>query len=130
LALPANSLNQAVRLLTVLDDEFEALKSQNLEQFERLQPEKLELLKAFASLDFSKSGASLASSSDWEEFQKTILECRDRHRRNGILIQRKLDAIRAALKTLQGADPASSVEIYDRLGRLAAGRRKGGYTEA
>ena len=119
-----------MRLLTVLDEEFEALKSQNLEQFERLQPEKLELLKAFASLDFSKAGALLANSPDWEEFQQTILECRDRHRRNGILIQRKLDAIRAALKTLQGADSSSSVEIYDRLGRLATGRRKGGYTEA
>lgn len=128
--LPADSLNQALRLLTVLDDEFEALKAQNLERFEQLQPQKLELLKVFASLDFSQSGSLLTNSPDWEEFQKTILECRDRHRRNGILIQRKLDAIRAALKTLQGADPTSSVEIYDRLGRLATGRRKGGYTEA
>ena len=130
MALFLTSLSQAQRLLKVLDDEFEALKSQNLDHFERLQTEKLELLKDFARLDLSESGASLVASPEWAEFQKTILECRDRHRRNGILIQRKLDAIRAALKTLQGADPASSVEIYDRLGRLAVGRRKGGYTEA
>jgi hypothetical protein len=45
-------------------------------------------------------------------------------------VQRKLDAIRAALKTLQGADAASSVEVYDRMGRMSANRRSRGLADA
>jgi hypothetical protein len=44
------------------------------------------------------------------------------HRRNEILIIRKLDAIRGTLQTLNGTDSTASVEVYDRLGRMARGR--------
>ena len=36
------------RLRALLDDEFEALKAQDLEWFERMQPTKLELLQSLA----------------------------------------------------------------------------------
>jgi flagellar biosynthesis/type III secretory pathway chaperone len=123
--------NSAQRLATLLDEEFEALKAQDLDRFEALQPEKIALLGRLAQLKVpepSTDGGQLPS--DWRDFEDQILECRDRHRRNSILIQRKLDAIRAALKTLQGVDPTSSVEVYDRLGRIATGKKKSGYTDA
>jgi hypothetical protein len=59
-----------------------------------------------------------------------MAQCRDMHRRNEVLIGRKIDAIRGALQSLQVQDPASSVEIYDRLGKLNRVRRGRGYSDA
>jgi hypothetical protein len=56
--------------------------------------------------------------------------CRDMHRRNEILILRKLDAIRGALESLNVNDPTSPVEVYDRLGQIKRLRRMRGYSEA
>jgi flagellar biosynthesis/type III secretory pathway chaperone len=127
----ASEKTSASRLAALLDEEFEALKAQDLDRFESLQPEKSSLIARLASVQPPEIRADDgAVASDWSSFQDTVLECRDRHRRNSILIQRKLDAIRAALKTLQGADPTSSVEVYDRLGRIAVGRKKSSFTDA
>lgn len=124
-------------LAVLLDDEFEALKTQDLDHFERLQPAKVDLLKKISQVPPPKAesagNAPVASggvNADWESFQQLVRECRDRHQRNAILIQRKLDAIRSALRTLQGADATSSVEVYDRLGRLAGNKRRSSYTDA
>jgi flagellar biosynthesis/type III secretory pathway chaperone len=59
-----------------------------------------------------------------------MAHCRDLHRRNEVLITRKIDAIRGALQSLQVEDPSSSVEIYDRLGKVSRVRRGRGYNEA
>jgi flagellar biosynthesis/type III secretory pathway chaperone len=128
----------SARLLSLLlDEEFEALKAQDLEHFERLQPNKVDLLKKISQVPPPKAnstegsqGSQAGLSAEWEGFQQLVRECRDRHQRNAILIQRKLDAIRSALRTLQGADATSSVEVYDRLGRLAANKRRSSYTDA
>ena len=120
----------ALRLAALLDEEFEALKQQDLDRFEALQPEKIDLLRRLGSISPPQPTSSGDFGADWLQFQDLVIDCRDRHRRNSILIQRKLDAIRAALKTLQGADPTSSVEVYDRLGRIATGKKKSGYTDA
>ena len=128
----------SARLLSLLlDEEFEALKAQDLEHFERLQPNKVDLLKKISQVPPPKAnstegsqGSQAGLSAELEGFQQLVRECRDRHQRNAILIQRKLDAIRSALRTLQGADATSSVEVYDRLGRLAANKRRSSYTDA
>jgi flagellar biosynthesis/type III secretory pathway chaperone len=59
-----------------------------------------------------------------------MMACRDMHRRNEILIMRKLDAIRGALESLNVTDPTSPVEVYDRLGQIKRLRRLRGFTEA
>ena len=46
------TLNSVKRLDSLLTEEFEALKNQNLEFFEALQAEKLKILEVLASLDF------------------------------------------------------------------------------
>ena len=120
------ALEQADRLLTLLDAEFEALKNQDIPLFESFQQEKMAILQYLGSIA-SPEGADEAS---WSSFLDRVKDCRDRHRRNQILIQRKLDAIRGALKTLEGAEAASSVEVYDKMGRLSAGRRGRGLADA
>ncbi len=117
----------AERLLALLDEEFEVLKVQNLDAFESLQPEKGDIIKQLSGLALPEDGPeSLA----WDGFRAQIRDCADRHRRNEILIQRKLEAIRAALKTLQGPDPLNAVEVYDRMGRMSSARRGRGLADA
>ena len=124
---PSDSLPQAERLLALLDAEFEALKIQDLTAFESHQSEKAAHLQELGGLTLPEEGPEAQA---WEPFREVIRQCRDHHRRNQILVQRKLDAIRAALKTLQGADAASSVEVYDRMGRMSANRRSRGLADA
>ena len=118
-------------LASVLEDEFSALKVQDLDRFEQLLGLKTELLQSLSEI----TGVKQPEDADklgpqWEEFRGRMLACRDLHRRNEILIVRKLDAIRGALDSLQVTDPASSVEVYDRLGRVNRLRRGRGYSEA
>ena len=129
------------RLRALLDDEFEALKAQDLEWFERMQPTKLELLQSLAGAVPPESTATAAGDSanaaqlalqmqQWDEFVAVMNECREAHRRNDVLIRSKLEAIRGTLRMLQSADESSSVDIYDRLGRVGGGPRGRGYQDA
>jgi flagellar biosynthesis/type III secretory pathway chaperone len=133
---PAEHLAQAEvlarELFDMLELEFEQLKAQNLDAFEASQASKNSLLQQLMQLA-QISGPESADSlnSDWNGFKEQMTVCRDMHRRNEILISRKIDAIRGALQSLQVFDPTSSVEIYDRLGKLSRTRRgRGGYAEA
>lgn len=125
------------RLRRLLDEEFEALKGQDLTKFERLQPPKSQLLQELsdivethrALLESSVStGTQLLTS--WDAFRASMLECRDLHRRNELLILRKRDTIRGALQALVGGGETSSVDVYDRLGRVNRINKRQGYTQA
>lgn len=116
--------DQLVQLLAL---EFEALKSQDLDRFETLQPGKNELL-----LELSQKcppAQDLQDLPEWEPLRDKLVECRDLHRRNAILIERKLDTIRGTLNSLRVGDSGSSVEVYDRLGQVARFGRGRGYQE-
>jgi len=133
----ASSLEQALALAQSLEDmleqEFAHLKVQNLDAFEASQSSKNELLQQLAQLTGIDGPASAdALGPEWDGFKEHMAHCRDMHRRNEVLIVRKIDAIRGALQSLQVQDPTSSVEIYDRLGKVSRGGRRGGrgYAEA
>jgi len=117
-------------LRELLDMEFDALKAQDLDQFEVLLSQKNQLLSELTQItgvhqpqDADKLGVH------WQDFRTRMLECRDLHRRNEILILRKLDAIRGALESLNVTEASSSVEVYDRLGQIKRIRRLRGFTE-
>jgi len=118
------------QLAELLEQEFEALKAQDLDQFEVLLSGKNHLLSELTRLtgvtqlnDADKLGAH------WSNFRTRMLQCRDMHRRNEILIMRKLDAIRGALESLNVNEATSPVEVYDRLGQIKRIRRLRGFTE-
>ncbi len=117
-------------LLQILEKEFDALRVQDLDRFESLQPEKLRIFEVLAALSGVGTPGSRLEAPGWDAFRELIANCRDLHRRNEVLISRKLDAIRGTLHTLRGADPTAPVEIYDRLGRMARLRGGRGYEEA
>jgi flagellar biosynthesis/type III secretory pathway chaperone len=122
---------QLDRLTDLLDEEFNALKEQNLDAFEELLEEKNHILADLSQL----TGVRQPEDADrlgpeWTPFRTRMVTCRDMHRRNEILILRKLDAIRGALESLNVNDPTSPVEVYDRLGQIKRLKRMRGYSEA
>ena len=116
--------DQLVQLLAL---EFEALKSQDLDRFESLQAGKNDLLADLAGL--CPSAEDLQNLPEWDALRELLIECRDMHRRNAVLIERKLDTIRGALHSLRAGDSGSPVEVYDRLGQVARFSRGRGYQE-
>ena len=116
--------DQLVQLLAL---EFEALKSQDLDRFESLQAGKNDLLAELAGL--CPSAEDLQNLPEWDALRESLIECRDMHRHNAVLIERKLDTIRGALHSLRAGDSGSPVEVYDRLGQVARFSRGRGYQE-
>ena len=120
-------LTLTAQLAQLLALEFEALKSQDLDRFESLQPGKNDLLQELT--EKCPSAQELQDLPEWENLREMLLECRDLHRRNAILIERKLDTIRGTLNSLRVGDTGSTVEVYDRLGQVARFNRGRGYQE-
>lgn len=122
------ALALAAQLAETLQLEFEALQQQNLEHFEQLQAGKTELLAQIASL--CPPSDVMQREPSWQGLLNQMAHCRDLHRRNAVLIERKLEAIRGALQSLQSAAAPSSVEVYDRMGQVARFSRGRGYQDA
>jgi len=119
----------ASQLAKILELEFQSLRKQELEPFEELQPLKTELLAEVTRL--APPATELQSDPHWQDFRAEMMSCRDMHRRNALLIERQLEAIRGTLQSLRVEDAASPVEVYDRLGQIARFSRGGrGYNEA
>jgi len=121
------ALSVSDQLVQLLALEFEALKSQDLDRFESLQAGKNDLLAEMSQL--CPSAEDLQNLPEWEPLRERLIECRDMHRRNAMLIERKLDAIRGTLHSLRTGDSGSPVEVYDRLGQVARFSRGRGYQE-
>ena len=126
--LPLQKIFQhASELCGLLDEEFEALKSQDLAKFEQLQFKKEQTLRFLSNLEPIKkqmlnvgTGAPSNVSNDpfWNEILELFEVCQNRHSRNGLLINRKLDTIKSAIASLRTHNPSNSVELYDSLGKM------------
>jgi len=116
--------NQLIQMLAL---EFDDLKSQDLDRCESLQPGKNDLLAELTEI--CPPAEDLQKMPEWDELRELLIECRDLHRRNAVLIERKLDTIRGALHSLRVGDSGSPVEVYDRLGQVARFSRGRGYQE-
>ena len=121
------ALSVCTQLIQMLALEFDALKSQDLDRFESLQPGKNDLLAELTKI--CPSAEDLQKMPEWDALRELLIECRDLHRRNAVLIERKLDTIRGALHSLRVGDSGSPVEVYDRLGQVARFSRGRGYQE-
>jgi flagellar biosynthesis/type III secretory pathway chaperone len=128
----AQTLHKANALKAVLKNEFSSLKEQDLPTFENLQQQKIEILDFLASEQlverikaYTEEPESLSENvALWQQVMELMKECKELHIRNEVLINRKLETIRGALHTIQTPDPLSSVEVYDRLGKIRSSSRK------
>jgi len=122
-----SALSLAIQLNQILSLEFDALKGQDLDRFEALQDSKNSLLAGLTSV--CPNTEDLQKLPEWDQLREELLSCRDAHRRNAVLIERKLDAIRGTLHSLRVGDSGSSVEVYDRLGQVSRYIKGRGYQE-
>ena len=117
------------RLDSLLTEEFEALKTQELDAFEALQTEKISLLESLAELNLAEekmdreSLERLINDPTWNEITSILERCKRSHQRNELLISKQLDSIRGALSALQNQDPTATLELYTKLGKTRATRR-------
>ena len=122
-----SAVSLAKQLSELLLLEFEALKVQDLDRFEALQPGKNELLAGLSQL--CPSAEDLQNLPEFEDLKLLLVDCRDLHRRNAVLIERKLDTIRGTLHSLHTGESGSPVEVYDRLGQVARFSKGRGYQD-
>ena len=124
----ARAQELATQLAQILELEFQALRQQELDQFEQLQPVKTDLLSEITLL--APPATLLQNEQEWQDFRANMLVCRDLHRRNEVLIERKLESIRGTLQSLRIQESTSPIEVYDRLGQIARFSRAQGYNDA
>jgi len=118
-------------LRQLLEKEFEALKGQNFDVFEKCIEEKNTILAEITNSGVLERLKGLSiDSGDHSEDSKTLAilhkglgECRDLHRRNEVLIRQKIIAIRETIASFSLEDNPLS-ETYDNLGNLKKGLRK------
>ena len=117
------------RLDSLLTEEFEALKTQQLDIFESLQPEKVEILEALGKLEITEENLDretfqqLVNDPTWNQITSMLERCKRSHQRNELLISKRLDAIKGALSALQNQDPSATLELYTKLGKTRSTRR-------
>ena len=126
---PDQSKQVSIQLETlerILEQEFSALKEQDMDSFDRLQPRKIaimEMLGADGVIEsINESNTSGKSKSHQEEISsiKILIDrCHELHRRNEILINRKLEAVKGALASLREGSATDDVEVYTKAGGLA-----------
>ena len=114
--------NNLSRLLEILEAEFKLLQTDNLDGFETLQAEKQVIVEALseklAPADIDADYDIADSDSDDSNVESMLAMCRDCHIRNGILLEKKIEANKNALNILRSSRHSEEVETYDKLGKV------------
>ena len=125
-----DAIRFANELHKLLELEFEALKLQKLSEIESIQEKKVPILE-YLNADSIKANLKEADGeADWDSFKSIISECKSAHRRNEILVNRRIESIKNALNTLTGENRDDELEMYDKLGKLAQKKNSKGILEA
>lgn len=118
----------ATQLISVLDEEREALNSADASALNRAGEAKQLLMRQLEQLDAERlhmRTASLPASQEtqpaWGNVLNSLLACRDKNLRNGALVSQRLTQVRRALSALTGNPDANST--YSHSGELKAGYR-------
>ena len=122
-------LHKTEALKELLENEFSALSKKDLPELEEIQQKKSEILASLSNekflslVEFQKTNGNQSDLDEeplriWDQIITVMQENRKLHQRNEVLVNTKLESIRNAIKTLGTSDPQSSVEIYDKLGKI------------
>ena len=114
--------NNLSRLLEILEAEFKLLQTDNLDGFETLQAEKQVIVEALSEkltpTDINYDYNVADDDSDDSNVKSMLAMCRDYHIRNGILLEKKIEANKNALNILRSSRHSEEVETYDKLGKV------------
>ena len=107
-------------LHTLLEQEFDFLKTQDFKSFEALQRRKQELLNVLVD-EISDDGTNISPEAiqdlikENRELTERLTECQNLQKRNETLINQKLTSIQEALSSLGYRDMLSNNETYEHL---------------
>ena len=114
--------NNLSKLLEILEAEFKLLQTDNLDGFEALQAEKQVIVEALSEkltpADIDEDYNVADGDSDDANVKSMLAMCRDYHIRNGILLEKKIEANKSALNILRSSRHSDEVETYDKLGKV------------
>jgi len=108
-------------LKTLLDEEFLLLGSKDLDRVESIQERKMSLMEELGNLWSSYLEASSSSSENLpvkKEFQSKLVDCRDKHIRNDLLLKKQLEITKNLIQVITNRSN-DQVNIYNRLGRIS-----------
>ena len=125
-----NAIRFANELQELLELEFEALKLQNLSDIESIQEKKIPILEYLSTDSIRSNVTEMGEDPQWELFKSIISKCKHAHRRNEILVNRRIESIKAALNTVIGQNKDDELEMYDKLGQLSQKKNSKGILEA
>lgn len=108
-------------LKTLLDEEFLLLGSKDLDTIELIQERKMSLMEELGNLWSSYLEASSSSNENLpikKEFQSKLVDCRDKHIRNDLLLKKQLEITKNLIQVITNRSN-DQVNIYNRLGRIS-----------
>ncbi|MEC8308227.1 MAG: flagellar export chaperone FlgN [Pseudomonadota bacterium] len=118
--------SKVTNLKALLNQEFDYIKNDNLDQLTSLQEEKNKTLNELSKLkdigedQFGNSQENLPENiKRWDVIISSIVECKTLHQRNETFISRRLDSIRAALSILKSGNVENSLNLYDKRGAVS-----------
>lgn len=115
-------LKKAQALYGALEEESALLAKRSIDEFESLQPTKLELIESLqVIIEALNEEGSRASPEEFkypEELSNLLDKCRQQHEKNAIVIERLLKSNTAALNVLRASRRVETTETYDRLGKV------------
>lgn len=121
--LVESAKKEVSKLKQLLNEEFECIKTDQLDRLKALHESKNEILASISLTkdDFEATGIEGGNEliSAWSSIIDEINKCKLLHSRNETLIVRKLDSIRAALSVIRAGDLDYSFELYDKRGSLS-----------
>lgn len=108
-------------LKTLLDEEFVLLGSKDLDTVESIQERKISLMEELGNLWSSYLEASSGENENLQvknEFQSKLVDCRDKHIRNDLLLKKQLEITKNLIQVITNRSN-DQANIYNRLGRIS-----------
>lgn len=108
-------------LKTLLDEEFVLLGSKDLDTVESIQEKKISLMEELGNLWSSYLEASSGANENLQvknEFQSKLVDCRDKHIRNDLLLKKQLEITKNLIQVITNRSN-DQANIYNRLGRIS-----------
>ena len=108
-------------LKTLLDEEFVLLGSKDLDTVESIQERKINLMEELGNLWSSYLEASSGANENLQvknEFQSKLVDCRDKHIRNDLLLKKQLEITKNLIQVITNRSN-DQANIYNRLGRIS-----------
>jgi len=108
-------------LKTLLDEEFVLLGSKDLDTVESIQERKISLMEELGNLWSSYLEASSGANENLSvknEFQSKLVDCRDKHIRNDLLLKKQLEITKNLIQVITNRSN-DQANIYNRLGRIS-----------